>query len=167
MIFIISICAYNRNTKNLSFFYKIHDSTITTIEVLPDGNILTGSWEKTVKVSDVSGKILWEIDAKDWVYNAFWIKSKQSVLFSNREGLIQLVDWKKNLIYEIQIQFTETYHSDFDLLAYSEVNEEFAFINKNYIHIHDIHTGKEKIRLDTKETKTRISFSPDGGKYPI
>ena len=151
-------------SKNLLHFYKIHNSTITTIEVLPDGNILTGSWEKTVKVSDVSGKILWEIDAKDWVYNAFWIKSKQSVLFSNREGLIQLVDWKKNLIYEIQIQFTETYHSDFDLLAYSEVNEEFAFINKNYIHIHDIHTGKEKIRLDTKETKTRISFSPDGGK---
>lgn len=154
---------WDRNTKNLSFINKIHNSTVTTIEVLPDGNILTGSWDKTVRVSDVSGNIIWEFDAKDWVYNAFWIKSKHSVLFSNKEGLIQLVDWNKNQIYEIQIQFTETYHGDFDLLTYSEANEEFAFIHKNFIHIHDIHTGKEKIKLDTKETKTKIIYSPDGG----
>ena len=155
---------WDRASKNLSNFYKIHNSTITTIEVLPDGNILTGSWDKTIKVSDISGNTFWEMDAKDWVYNAFWVKSKHSVLFSNREGLIQLVDWNKNQIYEIQIQFTETYHSDFDLLAYSEVNEEFAFINKNFIYIHDIHTGKEKIKFNTMESRTRVSFSPDGGK---
>lgn len=153
---------WDRESKNLVNFYRIHTSTITTMEVLPNGNLLTGSWDKTIKLSDTAGKILWTANQKDWVYNAFWIESEQGVLVSNKEGNICLLDLNKKSIYKIKLEFQQNYHFDFDLLCYSDTSGEFAYFHNHRILIHDIHTGEKISEFQIAMEVARMSFSPNG-----
>jgi len=155
---------WDRETKNLGQFHKIHSSAITCIEILPAGLILTGSWDKKVKLSDLSGQILWETERGEWIYKLYWVESKKSVLVSTKAGNICLLDLDKNIIYEMQLEYNQSYPSDFDSLVYCDSLGQFAYIHEKYIHIHDIHAGKKLSEFKPPLETAGICFSPDGGK---
>ena len=155
---------WDRETRNLVQFHKIHNSAITSIEILPAGLILTGSWDKKVKLSDLSGQILWEAERAEWIYKLYWVESKQSVLVSTKAGNICLLNLDQTIIYEIQLDYNQSYPSDFDSLAYCNSIGQFAYVHKKSIQIHDIYTGEKLSEFKPPLEITRMSFSPDGGK---
>jgi WD40 repeat protein len=92
-----------------------HKSSILCAAFSPDGSkILTASWDKTVKIWDLYGNLLFDLDYKDGLNSAAFSTDGSKIITVALDSTVKLYDLKENFLVNLNMNIEDV---DFAILS--------------------------------------------------